>query len=155
MNKWKHLFVDGEFAARARILSGLTLAQVTHRPSPQSHTIYEELWHTTRWQNIVVHRDEELYEAWQRAEDYPSVAPADEGEWTALVEEFLAGLDKALEWADSPEKLAAEVDPDFTMADALRSLAVHNAHHLGKILALRQALGAWPPPNEQKETTTV
>jgi uncharacterized damage-inducible protein DinB len=153
LNKWKHLFVDGEFAARSRILSGLTLEQVTRRPSPQSHTIYEELWHTTRWQNIVVNRDEED-EAWQRGEVYPTSAPASEREWSALVEEFLAGLDRALEWADSPEELAAEVDPDFTMADALRSLAVHNAHHLGKILALRQALGAWPP-GEQKETTTT
>ena len=154
MGKWEHIFKDGEFAERERILAGLTFEQVTRRPSAQSHTIYEELWHTTRWQNIVVNRDEELYEAWQRAEDYPSVAPADEGEWSILVEEFLAGLDKALEWADSPEKLAAEVDPDFTMADALRSLAVHNAHHFGKILALRQAIGAWPP-NEQKEPTTT
>jgi hypothetical protein len=154
LNKWKHLFVDGEFAARERILSGLTLAQVTHRASPQSHTIYEELWHTTCWQNIVVNRDEGLCEAWQRGEVYPSGAPASEGEWSALVAEFLAGLDRALAWADSPEKLAAEVDPDSTMADALRSLAVHNAHHLGKILALRQALGAWPT-DAQKETTTV
>ena len=152
MNKWKHLFVDGEFAARARILSGLTLEQVTRRPSPQSHTIYEELWHTTGWQNIVVNRDEELYESWQRGEVYPPSAPASEGEWSALVEEFLAGLDRALEWADSPEKLAAEVDPDFTMADALHSLAVHNAHHLGKIIALRQMLGAWSPETQKENT---
>ena len=154
MNKWKHLFVDGEFAARERILSGLTLAQVTHRPSPQSHTIYEELWHTTQWQNVVVNRDEEPHEAWQRGEVYPASAPPSEGEWSALVAEFLAGLDRALAWADSPEKLAAEVDPEYTMADALHSLAVHNAHHLGKILALRQALGAWPA-GEQKETATT
>ena len=154
MNKWKHLLVDGEFAERARVLSGLTPEQVTRRLSPQSHTIYEELWHTTRWQKIVVDRDEKLYEAWQRGDVYPADAPASEREWSALVEEFLAGLDKALEWADSPERLAAEIDPDFTMADALRSLAVHNAHHLGKIIALRQALGAWSP-GERKETTTV
>jgi hypothetical protein len=32
------------------------------------------------------------------------------------------------------------------MADALNSLAVHNAYHLGKIVALRQSIGAWPPP---------
>jgi hypothetical protein len=154
LNKWKHLLVDGEFAARTRILSGLTLEQVTRRPSPQSHTIYEELWHTTRWQNIVVNRDEELYETWQSGDLYPTSAPASEREWSALVEEFFAGLDRALEWTDSPEKLAVEVDPDFTMADALRSLAVHSAHHFGKILALRQALGAWPP-DEQKEPTTT
>ena len=123
MNKWKHLLVDGEFAARTRILSGLTLEQVTRRPSPQSHTIYEELWHTTRWQNIVVNRDEELYETWQSGDLYPTSAPASERGWSALVEEFFAGLDRALEWTDSPEKLAVEVDPDFTMADAASASA--------------------------------
>jgi hypothetical protein len=25
-------------------------------------------------------------------------------------------------------------------------LAVHNAYHLGKIVALRQVIDAWPPP---------
>jgi hypothetical protein len=31
------------------------------------------------------------------------------------------------------------------MADELYCVAVHNAYHLGKIVALRQRLGAWPP----------
>jgi hypothetical protein len=31
------------------------------------------------------------------------------------------------------------------MADELHSVAVHNAYHLGKIVALRQRIGAWPP----------
>jgi hypothetical protein len=30
------------------------------------------------------------------------------------------------------------------MADNLVSLAVHNAYHLGKIVALRQMMGIWP-----------
>ena len=34
------------------------------------------------------------------------------------------------------------------MADALQCLAVHNAYHFGKIVALRQAMAAWPPPTE-------
>jgi hypothetical protein len=28
----------------------------------------------------------------------------------------------------------------------LESLAVHYAYHLGKIVALRQVIDAWPPP---------
>jgi hypothetical protein len=31
------------------------------------------------------------------------------------------------------------------MADELNSVAVHNAYLLGKIVALRQRIGAWPP----------
>jgi uncharacterized damage-inducible protein DinB len=152
MDKWRHLFTDGEFAERRKIVSGLTLRQATHRLSEQSHTIYEELWHTARWQRIVVERDEELYKTWQAGEVYPSKAPPTEEEWQTLVRDFLAGLDRALEWAASPDKLRVEVDPGVTMEDVLHSLAVHNAHHLGKIVAIRQALGAWPSAPNAGET---
>jgi hypothetical protein len=75
-NKWRHLFSDGEFARREQILAGLTFEQVTSRPSAQSHTIYEELWHANRWQSIIVNRDEALYEEWKRGEVYPKQAPS-------------------------------------------------------------------------------
>jgi class 3 adenylate cyclase len=39
-----------------------------------------------------------------------------------------------------------EVGPGVTLAERLESLAVHNAYHLGKIVALRQVIDAWPPP---------
>jgi hypothetical protein len=41
--------------------------------------------------------------------------------------------------------LAVEIEPGVTMADELASVAVHNAYHFGKIVALRQRIGAWPP----------
>lgn len=145
MNKWQHLFVDGEYMERARMLSGLTLEQVKRVASAHSHSIYDELWHTTKWQHIIVMRDEEQYREWQESALYPTQPPATEAEWAALVKQFLDGLQTALQWADSPEKLATELDPGVTMADALHSLAVHNAYHLGKIVAIRQAIGAWPP----------
>ncbi|MET0645335.1 MAG: DinB family protein [Pyrinomonadaceae bacterium] len=143
MDKWKHLFKSGEFARRDRIVSGLTLEQVTRRPSAQSHTIYEELWHTNRWQSIMVYRDEALYEEWQKGHVYPPAPPASQAEWDALVAEFLAGLDKALWWTESRERLKQETDPGSTMANVLVSLATHTAHHLGKIIALRQFMDAW------------
>lgn len=149
-NKWRHLFVDGEYAARQKILSGLTLEQVIYRPSEQSHSIYEELWHTTKWQQIVAFRDEE-YETWANEELYPEKAPVSEQDWRDLVSQFLSGLEKALEWASSPEKLKIESDPGITMDDNLVSLAVHNAYHLGKIVALRQMIGAWQPEKNRIE----
>jgi hypothetical protein len=141
--KWGHLFKDGEFARRERIVEGLMLEQVTRLPSAQSHTIYEELWHTNRWQSIIVYRDEALYEQWQKGHVYPERPPASQEEWEVLVAEFLAGIEKALWWTESPERLKHETDRGNTMADVLVSLAVHTAHHLGKIVALRQFLGAW------------
>lgn len=152
MSKWRHLFVDGEFAPRAEILAGLTLEEATRRLSSESHTIYEELWHANEWQKIVVRRDKERYEGWKRGEVYPPQAPAGDEEWGALVAEFLSGLDGALEWASSPEKLATKTSVDYTMEDVLYSLAVHSSYHLGKIVAIRQAIGAWPPPAKKEET---
>lgn len=141
---WAHLF-HGEFANRRALLSGLTLEQVTARPSAQSHSIYDELWHAALWQTIMVDRDEALYDRlWHGGPRYPQQPPSDLTEWTALVEDFLSGLERALACTRSPEALNREVNPGETMADILSGLAVHNAYHLGKIVALRQVLGAWP-----------
>ena len=143
MSKWEHLFKDGEFARRDRIVAGLTLAQVTRRPSAQSHTIYEELWHASRWQRIVAYRDEALYEEWQKGHVYPARPPASQEEWDALVAEFLEGIEKALWWTETAERLNHETERGNRMADVLVSLATHTAHHLGKIVALRQFIDAW------------
>ena len=144
MNRWEHLFY-GEFAERRRLLGGLTLEQVNHTAAGQPHSIFAELWHTALWQNILVNRDEALWEqTWQRGERYPAQPAQSLAEWERLVEDFLDGLTRALAWTTPPEKLKLETDPGITMADVLHGLAVHNAYHLGKIVALRQRLGCWP-----------
>jgi uncharacterized damage-inducible protein DinB len=135
----KHLFLTGEFRARADLLSGLTLEQVNLRPDGASHSIYEELWHTAACQRSVLERSEPTGDA------YPSAAPEHAEDWLRLVAEFLDGARSAAEMGESPERLALEVAPGETMADELACLAVHNAYHLGKIVALRQRIGAWPP----------
>ena len=143
MNQWKHLFY-GEYAKREKILSNLTLEQVTTVPSKQLHSIFAELWHTVLWQKICVTRDENLYDqVWQKDDLYPTHVPEKLEEWTALVEEFLSGIEQALEWTKTPEKLNAEVNPGETMKDILHGLAVHNAYHMGKIVALRQMMDIW------------
>ena len=140
---WEHLF-HGEFAQREQLLAGLTFSQVTAKPSSQSHSLYDELWPATLWQNIIVNRDEAIYEqVWQAGERYPRAQPTDLAQWLRLVEDFHDGQRRALAWTASPERLNAEVNPGETMADILRALAVHTAYHLGKIVALRQLLNAW------------
>ncbi len=54
--------------------------------------------------------------------------------------------------AEEPDRLAVEVEPGLTMGEELNCLAVHNAYHLGKIVALRQSLGAWPPKGAKQAT---
>jgi uncharacterized damage-inducible protein DinB len=147
MHILEHLFLVGEFPQRDYLLSRLTLEQVTVRPEGASHSIYEELWHAAGYQRTIVERD-------QTAGDddyYPSAAPEHEQQWHDLVQQFLDGAQAAVALAQAPERLAVEVEPGLTMADELNSVAVHNAYHLGKIVALRQRIGAWPPKTATEE----
>ena len=139
MSNLEHLFLTGEFPERARLLSGLTLEQVTLRPDGASHSIYEELWHAAGYQRSIVERDPAV------GEYYPSAVPEHERQWHDLVRVFLDGARAAAAMGQAPDRLAVEIQPGVTMADELNSVAVHNAYHLGKIVALRQRIGAWPP----------
>jgi uncharacterized damage-inducible protein DinB len=139
MDILEHLFLDGEFPERARLLSGLTLGQVTLCPEGASHSIYEELWHVVAYQQTIVASGDPA------GDRYPRTKPGDERQWHELVQTFLEGARAAVALGRAPERLAAEVEPGVTLADELNSVAIHNAYHLGKIVALRQRIGAWPP----------
>lgn len=141
MNNLEHLFLVGEFLERARLLSGLTLDDVTLRPDGASHSIYEELWHVVGYQQSIIAPGEPA-----AGDFYPSAPPEHEQQWHDLVRMFLEGARAAAGLGQTPERLAVEVEPGVTLADELNSVAVHNAYHLGKIVALRQRIGAWPPP---------
>lgn len=139
MHILEHLFLVGEFPERAHLLSGLTLEQVTLCPDGASHSIYDELWHAAEYQRFIVEQEEEAGDA------FPNAVPKHEQQWHDLVDRFLDGARAAAALGQAPEQLALEVEPGVTMADELNSVAVHNAYHLGKIVALRQRIGAWPP----------
>ncbi len=142
MHILEHLFLVGEFPERAHLLSGLTLEQVTLCPDGASHSIYEELWHAVGYQQSIIEPGDQRYSS---SDLYPTAAPEHEHRWHDLVHAFLDGAQAAAAMGQTPERLALEVEPGVTMADELNSVAVHNAYHLGKIVALRQRIGAWPP----------
>jgi uncharacterized damage-inducible protein DinB len=142
----EHLFLVGEFPERAHLLSGLTLEQVTLCPDGASHSIYEELWHVVGYQQSVIVPGEPA------GDFYPSAAPEQEYQWHDLVRVFLQGARAAAALGYTPDRLALEVEPGVTLADELNSVAVHNAYHLGKIVALRQRIGAWPPKAATEES---
>ena len=144
MHVLEHLFLVGEFPARALLLSGLTLEHVTVRPDGASHSIYEELWHVVGYQQSVIEPGD------PSSDFYPSAAPEHEHQWQDLVRVFLDGARAAAAMGQATDRLAIEVQPGVTMADELNSVAVHNAYHLGKIVALRQRIGAWPPTEASK-----
>jgi hypothetical protein len=138
MHNLEHLFLVGEFPERTRLLSGLTLEQVTLRPDGASHSIYEELWHAVAYQQSVIRPGDPTGDV------YPNTTPKQEHQWHDLVQVFLDGARAAAALGQSPERLSRELQPGVTLADELNCVAVHNAYHLGKIVALRQRIGAWP-----------
>ena len=148
MHILEHLFLVGEFPERARLLSGLTLEQVTLCPDGASHSIYEELWHAVGYQQSIIVPGESAGDG----DLYPRAAPEHEQQWHDLVQEFLEGARAAIALAQEPGLLAVEVEPGLTMAEELNCLAVHNAYHLGKVVALRQRIGAWPPKEATEES---
>ena len=68
------------------------------------------------------------------------------GEWPAIREDFLTGLEVCAEMAaqfgggTSPDREDADVAYDLAMCPAL-----HSAYHYGQIAMLRQIQGLWPP----------
>lgn len=137
----------------AAALEGLTDGQATRRVHDAPHSIAEVVAHLTFWQDWFLARcsgDPRPMIA-SAADGWPPVA---EGEWPALNARFLAGLDAAVALAEDSVRLADPIDPpiefppmaEYTRHDALAHLAVHNAHHLGQIVTLRQLAGRWPPP---------
>ncbi|MDQ3019668.1 MAG: DinB family protein [Bacteroidota bacterium] len=147
-NKWEHLFLKGEYPSRDKLLSGLTLEQVTTIPKGLSHSIYEEFWHLTEWQDVVISDDKNKDESWDKGNTFPPARPNSLRDWEELKKKFNDGVKKILEYSSVPGNLEKEIEPGFNIDDSLSCLAVHNSVHFGKILAIRQMLGTWPPKEE-------
>jgi uncharacterized damage-inducible protein DinB len=134
--------------------------ELTHAHVPgATHTIYEELWHATFWQQVMLERVRSLGTASpdHNSVSFPSVEQTKAESWASLCLRFLAGAKEAAALADNDDasKLDAVVccpSPEnpsrsMTVREQLESFAAHNAYHFGRIVQLRQILGSWPPPS--------
>jgi hypothetical protein len=97
------------------------------------------LWHIVGYQQSIIAGGDPA------GDRYPRAAPEQEQQWHDLVRVFMDGARMAAALGQAPERLTLEVQPGSTLADELNCVAVHNAYHLGKIVALRQRIGVWPP----------
>jgi uncharacterized damage-inducible protein DinB len=149
---------DSAAAPPAHILEGVE-SNVAHRVIEGSpHTIYQELWHITFWQQVTLD--------WVNGIETPfPIHPsagfphqADEGleDWDRLCQRFFRGNQQAAAVAADEKKLEQAVrcpsrpgNPVRIMSvrEQLESLAAHNAYHFGRIVLLRQLCHAWPPPS--------
>lgn len=150
-DQWDDLFLSGAFAPRAVLLRGLSLDEASTVPDGTPHSIYQELWHATKVLEMSLANGRVVLESWPLEEHFPaSPAPSNEAAWQALVSSFLTASQRAVALSRDPGWLASP-DPGYerfglTWRDALEFLTVHTAYHLGKVVAIRQRLGSWPPP---------
>jgi len=136
-----------------RALDGLSSEQSGMRVPGASHSIVEIVAHIVFWQSWFLDRCDGVATppAAKASLGWPTATAA---EWDSLRERFLQGLDRALKIAVEESAGVRRVHPpiempplaDYTVADAITHVAIHNAHHLGQIVTLRQIIGAWPPP---------
>jgi uncharacterized damage-inducible protein DinB len=134
------------------VLAGLSNEHAA-RANGGAHSIAEIVAHMGFWQEWFLDRCDgipaPLVE--RAALGWREVA---EDEWPAVLERFEQGLARALRLADDDAKSALPLTPAiefeplgrYTVADALTHVALHNAHHTGQVITLRQQIGAWPPP---------
>ena len=149
---------DSAAAPPSHILDGLTQDLVHRLPPGASHSIYEELWHVTFWQQVTldwISGIETPYPASPR-DGFPTVLDAEREYWSQLCERFFTGNRLAADAARNEARLnhlvrctsrPGEPVRTMTVREQLESLGAHNAYHFGRIVLLRQLLGAWPPPS--------
>jgi uncharacterized damage-inducible protein DinB len=137
----------------AAALEGLSSADAERRVSGANHSVAELVAHLNFWQTWFAQRidgvDAPMVE--RAALGWPAV---ESGSWPDLRTKYLAGLEHLATIGDDVSRLEQLITPaiefpplaNFTTRDALVHVGVHNAHHLGQIIVLRQLMGTWPPP---------
>ena len=139
------------YLAPEQALEGLSAADAVRRPQGLSHSVAEIVAHLSFWQNWFYARctgDAQPVVA-SAAAGWPAVVP--DG-WPDIRSRFVGRLHElgALAKGDVSRPVTPSIEfpplAHYTIADALVHVATHNAHHLGQVIAIRQLLGAWPPP---------
>jgi len=116
------------------------------------HTAWQLLEHLriTQWDILDFSRNPGYaHLKWPDAYWPETAAPPDDDAWDRSVEQFRQDL-KAMQdlVADSKTDLYAKIpwgDGQTILREAML-VADHNTYHIGQIVSLRQALGAWQPP---------
>lgn len=146
---WNEIFKDTTTHLPAsRLLSGLSPDQAEAKLPGLTHSIAEIVAHLVFWQDWLLGRIKGSAEPMvlHAALGWPAVQS---GDWPLWEARFLQGLDAAAQLDPN----GGTVQPPFefppmahyTVADVAIHLAIHNAHHLGQIVVMRQSQCLWPP----------
>jgi uncharacterized damage-inducible protein DinB len=145
---------DSAAASPAFILEGLSEDLAHRRIERAPHTIFEELWHITFWQQVTLDwiRGIETPFPAHAAAGFPSEADRTE-DWDQLRQRFFQGNQEAGDFANNAAGLDVLIrcpsrpgmpTRTMTVREQLESLGAHNHYHFGRIVLLRQLHGAWP-----------
>ncbi len=116
-------------------------------------TIWQLVWHMNYWMDYELRSmdgPEVPYPSHASASWPESDAPPTAEAWPAEVSRFRLQLARLADWATRAESGdgARPVHPakGETVQDVLWQMVAHNSYHLGQVVQLRRAFGAWPPP---------
>jgi uncharacterized damage-inducible protein DinB len=149
---------DSAAAPPAHILEGVGSGLAHRVLDGAPHTIYQELWHITFWQQVTLDWVSGIETPFPHhsSDGFPKESDVVFEPWDELCQRFFRGNRQAAEAAADENKLEQSVrcpsrpgNPVRIMSvrEQLESLAAHNAYHFGRIVLLRQLFRAWPPPS--------
>jgi uncharacterized damage-inducible protein DinB len=157
MNELEQILAGESYAAApSHILEGLSEEMVHRKPASAPHSIYEELWHISFWQQVTLDWIDGIETPFPASpgDGFPTVQDMERETWDGLCERFFSGAGHAAAAARDESRLNRAIrcpsrpgQPVRIMSirDQLENMGAHNAYHLGRIVLLRQMLGAWPP----------
>jgi hypothetical protein len=150
------LIGDSAAAPPSHILEGLNVELSHRKPAGAPHSIYEELWHITFWQQMTLDWISGIETPFPASplDGFPTVMDMEKEDWMQLCQRFVSANEKAGAVARDEAQLDSLIRcPSrpgqplrvMTIREQLESLGAHNAYHFGRIVLLRQLLAAWPP----------
>ena len=142
----RHIHIDP-----LKAVQGLTAESARTIPEKGRYSCWHYLYHIVFWQDLMLGALRQESVDWPKTNE-PSW-PKDEllkndEDWIVLIEKFEKGLaeaDSLTTNLDSMDDLPAW--PKVPPFAGYLVLVQHNAYHIGQIIATRQALGLWPPPD--------
>ena len=147
----------GAHADALACVEGIPLEVAGRRVSGFPPSIFGLVWHAAYWMEYELARMEGTAPPYPEHADlsWPKdQAPRDAHEWEDTVRRFRAGIDALDALAALPEDqgrrnvalTSQTTNQGDTVLDIVGKTLVHNSYHLGQVVLLRQAFGAWPPP---------
>jgi len=146
----KHIYLDP-----LKAVAGLTPEKARTIPENGHHSCWHQLHHIVFWQELMLGALRKESVDWPKNNElsWPTADQlAKDEDWDSLVEKFEKGLaeaDSLTGTIESGDDLPAW--PKVPSFAGYLIILQHNAFHTGEIVATRQALGFWPPP-EYKAT---